>query len=491
MIEWETTDPSKPGSASIPFLDLLIHRSPEGLTFSIYRKPTSTDLYTHYYYSHSLATKKGVLISLFLRAYRLCDEVFISPEINYIRSAFSKLKYPKWLIDQALSTAIARYHNPVIRQPQRNAAHHLALIEHPSLKSLRPALSKIGISTSFSSGNTLRKQLSRTGPKAPVHVSGVYTVECKVATCPNGVYYGESGRNLDKRIYEHRKDIREAVTSNALFSHMRDNTGHQFDLDGAKIVFKSKSKAKRQLVESSLIANSVNCNLKPGDFPVCKLTASVVIKCLKLDTNKTCPNTTSSTRIAPINSGPAIIAPTIPTSPVNPFSTTSSLPRLAPIQPLSDNAILSSTSLHNFDYSTPTPSLVASSIASPMLQSQARALSQTYSQTYTSIIRAASSCPSPTPIAYKTRKRTSRPLSQVSPAPRPPPPPSLLSPYSSPTTSTGAVPKRSSRRVTPYPVSNHSPSTTPQPYVSSPIINSSLGGPKSKKSIIPYRIPSK
>ena len=181
----------------MPFLDLLIHRYPTGLKFSIYRKPTATDLYTHYFSAHSLATKKGVLISLFLRAHRLCDNAFISSEIEHIRSAFLKLKYPDWIIKQALSTATARYHNPSVRQPQRNAKYHLALFDHPSLQSLRPALSNIGVSTSFSSRNTLRKQLSRTGPKAPApnEVAGVYTVECKIDTCNKGVYYGESGRN--------------------------------------------------------------------------------------------------------------------------------------------------------------------------------------------------------------------------------------------------------------------------------------------------------
>ena len=86
--EWDITDPLHSGRATMPFLDLAIHRAPTGFTFSIYRKPTSTDLYTHYFSAHSLATKKGVLISLFLRAHRLCDEVFISHEIEHIRSAF-------------------------------------------------------------------------------------------------------------------------------------------------------------------------------------------------------------------------------------------------------------------------------------------------------------------------------------------------------------------------------------------------------------------
>ena len=230
----------------MPFLDISIHRSPTGQTFSIYRKPTSTDLYTHYFSAHSLATKKGVLISLFLRAHRLCDEQFISPEIEHIRSTLLKLKYPDWFINQALCTAIARYHNPVTHQPQHKAKYHLALFDHPSLQSLRPALKNIGVSTSFSSRNTLRKQLSCAGPKAPApkDVSSVYTFECKVAVFTNGVYYGESGRNLDKRIREHGRDIREAKTSNALFVHMRDNAGHQFDLRGAKMMFKSTVKAK-------------------------------------------------------------------------------------------------------------------------------------------------------------------------------------------------------------------------------------------------------
>ena len=70
QVEWETTDPTQLGHSTMPFLDLLIKRSPSGFTFSVYRKPTSVDLYTHFYSSHSLSTKKGVLIGLFLRGFK-------------------------------------------------------------------------------------------------------------------------------------------------------------------------------------------------------------------------------------------------------------------------------------------------------------------------------------------------------------------------------------------------------------------------------------
>ena len=50
--EWETLDPVHTDCASIPFLDILINRSPVGLSFSIYRKPTATDLNIHFYSFH-------------------------------------------------------------------------------------------------------------------------------------------------------------------------------------------------------------------------------------------------------------------------------------------------------------------------------------------------------------------------------------------------------------------------------------------------------
>ena len=192
--EWETTDPTRPGCATMPFLDLLIHRSPEGLSFSIYRKPTATDLYTHYYSAHSLPTKKGVIISLFLRALRLCDDTFLPSEIQHVHSAFLKLKYPEWIIKQALSTATARFHNPASRPQPRRARYHLALPEIGDVQSLRTFLGKVDLSTSYESRNTLRKELSRTGPNAPKDVPCVYLVNCKGLPggppCTHGVYIG-------------------------------------------------------------------------------------------------------------------------------------------------------------------------------------------------------------------------------------------------------------------------------------------------------------
>ena len=91
--EWETLDPVHTNSASIPFLDILIKRSPVGLSFSIYRKPTATDLYTHFYSFHLLHTKEGVVMNLFLRALKLCSKEYLDAEISHIHNDFLNLRY--------------------------------------------------------------------------------------------------------------------------------------------------------------------------------------------------------------------------------------------------------------------------------------------------------------------------------------------------------------------------------------------------------------
>ena len=114
-----------------------------------------------------------------------------------------------------------------------------------------------------------------------MELPGVYKVECM--QCPEGVYYGETGVNVPNRMAGHSTAINAKVASNALFAHTRNNPGHSFNLKGAKLIFTSNQKSKRQLVESALIATNVNCNLKPGDFPVCRITAPIVLKGVKLD----------------------------------------------------------------------------------------------------------------------------------------------------------------------------------------------------------------
>ena len=238
-------------------------------------------MYTHFFSAHPLATKKGVLIGLFLRALRLCSNEHLATEIDHISKAFTRLQYPQYIIQQTLTTSRSRFLHPTARERPRTK-YHLKLPCHPALQTLRPALSKIGVSTSYSSSNTLRSHLVRNGPSRPTtnELPGVYKIECE--QCPEGVYYGETGVSLAKRKKDHLGYISSKKDSSSLVCHMRENPGHSFDVDAMNLVYICCDEDKRKLVESALITTTSNCNKRPGEFPLCKLTAPVVVQSLQL-----------------------------------------------------------------------------------------------------------------------------------------------------------------------------------------------------------------
>jgi hypothetical protein len=85
----------------------------------------------------------------------------------------------------------------------------------------------------------------------------VYKVNCLGGngTKCNGVYIGESSRQLDKRLYEHRNDYKNRLkpgNKTALIKHANDH-GHTFDFDNSKILNFETNWYKRRFLESSQI----------------------------------------------------------------------------------------------------------------------------------------------------------------------------------------------------------------------------------------------
>ena len=72
-VEWEE-------DGKIPFLDTLTHRLSSGFSFAVYRKPTHSGTYLHYFSRHSDQVKLSVLSSIYLCMYRLRDPIFNDSE---------------------------------------------------------------------------------------------------------------------------------------------------------------------------------------------------------------------------------------------------------------------------------------------------------------------------------------------------------------------------------------------------------------------------
>ena len=72
---------------TLPFLDILLHPD---LSTSVYRKPTHTDLYTHYSTSAPQSTK----YSLTRREYDICSPQHLQHELDHIRTVLPDNGYP-------------------------------------------------------------------------------------------------------------------------------------------------------------------------------------------------------------------------------------------------------------------------------------------------------------------------------------------------------------------------------------------------------------
>ena len=90
----------------------------------------------------------------------------------------------------------------------------------------------------------------------------VYKIPCN--SCDSS-YYGETHRGLEKRVREHRADVRYHRLTNALVNHIEDK-GHLPKWEDAETVEKGISKQQRKVLEALHIATNDNINQRTGDI---------------------------------------------------------------------------------------------------------------------------------------------------------------------------------------------------------------------------------
>jgi hypothetical protein len=80
----------------LPFLDIMVSRDQSGKPLTqIYRKPTWSGLYTHFYSFVPLSYKKSLVRTLFHRARKLCSSVFLHDEFVFLTNTLLANGYPR------------------------------------------------------------------------------------------------------------------------------------------------------------------------------------------------------------------------------------------------------------------------------------------------------------------------------------------------------------------------------------------------------------
>ena len=239
----------------LPFLDVMVRHNPlnQSFEFAVYRKPTNSESYIHFYSFHSEKIKSNVIVNFVIRAYRICDPQFLDTELLHIRKVFKKLCYPEHFIDKAFTRAKRQIYNPVSDRSNSNNQRFLSIPFHPSILPLQMKINrnmKEDINVVFKFENTIRKKLVRNKTEDETNKEiGVYEIPCKEC---NLKYYGETGRNLDVRTGEHKTAYILMAKNNVLVKHSWD-MDHRIDWDATKIIYKSKNVGHRRLVEGAAI----------------------------------------------------------------------------------------------------------------------------------------------------------------------------------------------------------------------------------------------
>ena len=142
---------------------------------------------------------------------------------------------------------------------------------------IRPTLAANNVRVAHASGNTLRKNLTRTKPTSIVSDvvgAGCYVVRCRY--CPLK-YVGQTGRCFSVRLREHKDCVRLGRQNNAVFNHV-SGTGHPIDWDNSNVFYHSNNIYNRIVVESTVIQEIPNFNNMPGVTSVDKLSRDLILK---------------------------------------------------------------------------------------------------------------------------------------------------------------------------------------------------------------------
>ena len=100
----------KESNLALPFLDVLVEKSPSKFITSIYRKPTFTGLYLRWNSFSPPKRKTNLILTLTHRALAICSPEKLSSELNKIKSILLTNGYPEHVIKSFMATKMKQFH---------------------------------------------------------------------------------------------------------------------------------------------------------------------------------------------------------------------------------------------------------------------------------------------------------------------------------------------------------------------------------------------
>jgi len=266
----------------IPFLDVLVSRTGNYITTSVYRKPTFTGLGTNYLSFIPNIFKVNSIKTLLFRCYTISSDWFsFNKEIEFLTNFFLRNGFPQSIIDNCVSKFLNNVFQPSPTKENKKDVHYFKLPYYGHLSyTIRKKLDQLfrthypnlKIRLVFTNSYTIKSFFPfKDRISTPLQSNIVYGFECPVCKCR---YIGETTRNITLRYAEHKglSPRTWRPLSSPPHSMIRDhsvNHKHPFSIDDFKILNRSSSSIDIRIIESLYIATiNPTLNSQTSSYPL-------------------------------------------------------------------------------------------------------------------------------------------------------------------------------------------------------------------------------
>ncbi|UYV72180.1 hypothetical protein LAZ67_9002115 [Cordylochernes scorpioides] len=247
----------------LPFLDILIIRTPSSFHTTVYHKKQCPPCYTHYNSHCPTSHKITIVRTLTKRISTHCSiDIFKIIERNRIITQLSMASFPLWFINKYTYT-------PASSNPSMTYRSLCFLPYSPSSVDIARKLKSYGIRTIYKNSPNLLSSLRHphtksSAPPAPLRsVGAVYSVSCE--QCP-ATYVGETGRSVSIRMTEHSRNISRQDTKSLIYQHMQ-TTGHTFNINNPTIHYSHIHILHQRLILESIVSHKLNSINRKIELP--------------------------------------------------------------------------------------------------------------------------------------------------------------------------------------------------------------------------------
>lgn len=221
------------GGLQLNFLDISI-RLEEGLhKFSVFRKPTYTDVVIHNSSNHPTSHKFASFYSMIHRALSVpMNSHDFQKEKSIIYAIAESNGYSKFAIDKIWRRVSDRKFQGAVSNLERlereNNDKWVSLPYYGGIsQKVGNIIERRGFKVGYYSQNSLKKMLGSVKDKIPLEDrSGVYMLKCDCGI----KYCGQTGRKFKDRIKEHERVYTDGVGESAFAKHLIEE-GHQFNFN--------------------------------------------------------------------------------------------------------------------------------------------------------------------------------------------------------------------------------------------------------------------